>query len=797
MSSESETAVETKYCSNCKKDIAAANFTMHEVHCRRHLVLCEHCQEPVPRTEMEQHFTDVHAKVPCSQCSLELEKDQLEAHLENDCPKRQVSCEYCELQVPHCDLAPHLEFCGTRTEACPRCGNFVMHKDLLRHNSSNCTYPEVKPPTSQANGARDQKRGRERFGFGQRGGVFDYRELDNSFDHFEFEQIRQALEEDADGRGVQSLLQADSDASAAAGEVGRSGRGRRQGAGFGRAAATRLAEQKKNDTRSRGRKAATNRRSDVNRQRIQDSPPPIPPDVDYDSMLAMQLAQEESEQGAGDLDADADLNQLLHNFENRSSRSQRNWPIPVEVEDVSIPASPPPAYNEFVGADEDMIPCEFCGESFPAFALVHHQVVAICDPLASGLWGHGQDNPLPAFGRNNELLNQWKPAVARPPVIPVIDNLGSASHPLQCVSDRDQEERSHHLSDNGDHRMSRLDSLEMTMLPCEFCYELLPADSLVQHQAMCEGKPATPRVTTPAAAQPSSGFPSGRNQQPPFFPTSTSTSGGARRQRSDPTGELLAAIHQRDQENIPGNTRPKKRPNVPKPDIATWSRSGVRQLPAQRRTSPNRAVGEEEDFSVHSRRGSRQGQGRQDSASRARHTLDALLAEGGAENQAPLPARAGGNREGGGHNRQPNGSRSRRTANNGNSSFSTTGVSARTVHRQMQQPPHHDRRQRPRGDIATEGEASQGSRRAQRERGDHVFNTVAGNRPTPNYNRPRHHPVEAPLPTVEVAIRNQSESDAWCPFLETLTDAEMEKKIRDQDRNTRRMRRLANTAPTW
>ena len=44
---------------------------------------------------------------------------------------------------------------------------------------------------------------------------------------------------------------------------------------------------------------------------------------------------------------------------------------------------------------------------------------------------------------------------------------------------------------------------------------------------------------------------------------------------------------------------------------------------------------------------------------------------------------------------------------------------------------------------------------------------------------------EQPLPIVEVAIRNQNEADAWCPFLETLTDAEMEKKIRDQDRNTR------------
>uniref|UniRef100_U5ELY9 Putative swi-snf chromatin remodeling complex snf5 subunit n=1 Tax=Corethrella appendiculata TaxID=1370023 RepID=U5ELY9_9DIPT len=55
---------------------------------------------------------------------------------------------------------------------------------------------------------------------------------------------------------------------------------------------------------------------------------------------------------------------------------------------------------------------------------------------------------------------------------------------------------------------------------------------------------------------------------------------------------------------------------------------------------------------------------------------------------------------------------------------------------------------------------------------------------------------EAPLPTVEVPFRTQQSED-WAPFLETLTDAEMEKKIRDQDRNTRRMRRLANTTPGW
>ncbi|XP_048482442.1 SWI/SNF-related matrix-associated actin-dependent regulator of chromatin subfamily B member 1-A isoform X2 [Plutella xylostella] len=56
---------------------------------------------------------------------------------------------------------------------------------------------------------------------------------------------------------------------------------------------------------------------------------------------------------------------------------------------------------------------------------------------------------------------------------------------------------------------------------------------------------------------------------------------------------------------------------------------------------------------------------------------------------------------------------------------------------------------------------------------------------------------EAPLPVVETPYRQPSEAEQWAPFLETLTDAEMEKKIRDQDRNTRRMRRLANTTPGW
>lgn len=43
-------------------------------------------------------------------------------------------------------------------------------------------------------------------------------------------------------------------------------------------------------------------------------------------------------------------------------------------------------------------------------------------------------------------------------------------------------------------------------------------------------------------------------------------------------------------------------------------------------------------------------------------------------------------------------------------------------------------------------------------------------------------------------FRTTSEVESWGPFLETLTDAEIEKKMRDQDRNTRRMRRLVGGA---
>ncbi|OXA51728.1 SWI/SNF-related matrix-associated actin-dependent regulator of chromatin subfamily B member 1 [Folsomia candida] len=52
---------------------------------------------------------------------------------------------------------------------------------------------------------------------------------------------------------------------------------------------------------------------------------------------------------------------------------------------------------------------------------------------------------------------------------------------------------------------------------------------------------------------------------------------------------------------------------------------------------------------------------------------------------------------------------------------------------------------------------------------------------------------DKPLPTIGMPFRHPSECEGWAPSIEILSESEMDKKIRDLDRNTRRMRRLANT----
>uniref|UniRef100_A0A8C1X8H3 TRAF-type zinc finger domain-containing protein 1 n=1 Tax=Cyprinus carpio TaxID=7962 RepID=A0A8C1X8H3_CYPCA len=104
----------TQFCSNCKHDIPEANFTTHEIHCRRNIALCEVCQEPFPHAELIQHKEMEHAE-------------------RSECSHRLVPCQFCDLEVASLQAKEHEDYCGTRTEPCPICKCNVMLREQHIH----------------------------------------------------------------------------------------------------------------------------------------------------------------------------------------------------------------------------------------------------------------------------------------------------------------------------------------------------------------------------------------------------------------------------------------------------------------------------------------------------------------------------------------------------------------------------------------------------------------------------------------------------------------------------------------
>ena len=62
-----------------------------------------------------------------------------------------MKCLYCELEFPKNELESHTDYCGSRTEPCTKCGQYIRLKDQLKHDESNCTYPPIKPANNERN----------------------------------------------------------------------------------------------------------------------------------------------------------------------------------------------------------------------------------------------------------------------------------------------------------------------------------------------------------------------------------------------------------------------------------------------------------------------------------------------------------------------------------------------------------------------------------------------------------------------------------------------------------------------
>ncbi|XP_048375509.1 XIAP-associated factor 1 isoform X2 [Sphaerodactylus townsendi] len=105
---------ERKLCKNCKHEVTASNFSLHEAHCVRFLAVCPKCDEPIALKDMKEHFAKAHKEA-------------------EECPERTVRCQFCELDLPDHKLQAHLDTCGSRTTSCWHCGKYVMYKALKEH----------------------------------------------------------------------------------------------------------------------------------------------------------------------------------------------------------------------------------------------------------------------------------------------------------------------------------------------------------------------------------------------------------------------------------------------------------------------------------------------------------------------------------------------------------------------------------------------------------------------------------------------------------------------------------------
>ncbi|NXE09890.1 XAF1 factor, partial [Lophotis ruficrista] len=118
-----------------KRDVSAANFSLHETHCLRFLTLCPECDEPVAQKDMKDHQTEAHKQVRCNLCHQSMQQYQLEHHETKECHKRAMKCKICELEMPFNKLQEHLNTCASRTEWCRECNKYIMYKDQNKHKN--------------------------------------------------------------------------------------------------------------------------------------------------------------------------------------------------------------------------------------------------------------------------------------------------------------------------------------------------------------------------------------------------------------------------------------------------------------------------------------------------------------------------------------------------------------------------------------------------------------------------------------------------------------------------------------
>ncbi|XP_018935804.1 TRAF-type zinc finger domain-containing protein 1 [Cyprinus carpio] len=418
----------TQFCSNCKHDIPEANFTTHEIHCRRNIALCEVCQEPFPHAELVQHKEMDHAEEQCK-CGLKIEKRFMEVHQRSECSHRLVPCQFCDLEVASFQTKEHEDYCGTRTEPCPVCKCNVMLREQHIHPA---LCGSLTPP---------QERHSNRAGAQSPGAWFEAHSIHNLI-------YNNNSTGSADRRGPPRPLE-DRLHNSIRGTV--------------RGGTRRNAETRNNDFAyllDQETELGYNNNSLL--WSLGQMPDYESSSLDY--MLALSLQSE------GDLEDPRQEGVWTDVWDLRLGRtpapSNLTSQLSSSTNNNCTVASP--KTNPTVGHSPSlniMLPCEFCEELFPEEDLILHQTG--CSPTTAIASFSKQ---APSF-QYEEIISQGASHVI-PPRTPSPPTLPLSVSPLSCSSSSSPVE--------GD-----------VLIPCEFCGVALEEDILFHHQDKCDFRPQT------------------------------------------------------------------------------------------------------------------------------------------------------------------------------------------------------------------------------------------------------------------------------------------------------------------